>query len=163
MISGKYCLRTMEWMTPLAMPVVQPYVYAKIAGDACYLKPQANKQMNSFPPNYIHSLDATHMMLTALHTHRLGMTFSSVHDCFWTHAAHVPLMNTICRQQFINLHQIPLIELLGGQLSKTYLTEQLREDIGDEMFEKLEAQLLPMHTFGKLQIEEVANSVFFFS
>ena len=29
-------------------------------------KPNAMKQKNAFPPNFIHSLDSTHMMLTAL-------------------------------------------------------------------------------------------------
>lgn len=32
------------------------------------------KQRNAFPPNYIHSLDAAHMMLTALHCQK------SVHE-----------------------------------------------------------------------------------
>ena len=30
-------------------------------------KPNVRKQCNGFPPNYIHSLDATHMMLTAIY------------------------------------------------------------------------------------------------
>lgn len=33
-------------------------------------KPDTVKQKNAFPPNFIHSLDSTHMMLTALHCHR---------------------------------------------------------------------------------------------
>ena len=32
----------------------------------CFRKPNAMKQKNAFPPNFIHSLDSTHMMLTAL-------------------------------------------------------------------------------------------------
>ena len=33
----------------------------------CDRKPNAMKQKNAFPPNFIHSLDSTHMMLTALY------------------------------------------------------------------------------------------------
>lgn len=33
----------------------------------CRRKPDTVKQKNAFPPNFIHSLDSTHMMLTALH------------------------------------------------------------------------------------------------
>lgn len=33
----------------------------------CCRKPDTVKQKNAFPPNFIHSLDSTHMMLTALH------------------------------------------------------------------------------------------------
>ena len=28
------------------------------------------KQKNAFPPNFVHSLDSTHMLLTALHCQR---------------------------------------------------------------------------------------------
>lgn len=27
---------------------------------------------------------------------RKGLTFVSVHDCFWTHAADIPVMNEVC-------------------------------------------------------------------
>ncbi|CAB4055474.1 POLRMT [Lepeophtheirus salmonis] len=62
------------------------------------------KQRNGFPPNYIHSLDSSHMMLTSLHLWNSGVTFASVHDCYWTHPITVYKMNESCREQFINLH-----------------------------------------------------------
>lgn len=58
-------------------------------------KPNVTKQRNAFPPNFIHSLDSTHMMLTALHCLRYGLTFASVHDCYWTHACDVEIMNKV--------------------------------------------------------------------
>ena len=74
---------TVEWVTPLGLPVVQPYHSAshkQVIGDLQMLripnyndtrqKPDTLKQKNAFPPNFIHSLDSTHMMLTALHCHR---------------------------------------------------------------------------------------------
>lgn len=59
------------------------------------LRPNATKQRNAFPPNFIHSLDSCHMMLTALHCFKAGIVFASVHDCFWTHAATVDEMNRV--------------------------------------------------------------------
>lgn len=53
------------------------------------------KQRNAFPPNFIHSLDSSHMMLTALHCQRKGITFASIHDCFWTHPCTVNEMNKV--------------------------------------------------------------------
>ena len=53
------------------------------------------KHKNGFPPNFIHSLDSSHMMLTALHLWSKGVTFASVHDCYWTHASDVPIMNKV--------------------------------------------------------------------
>ena len=33
-------------------------------------RPDTVKQKNAFPPNFIHSLDSTHMMLTSLNCYR---------------------------------------------------------------------------------------------
>ena len=66
------------WTTPLGLPVVQPYrkqlkkqvmtalqtVYISDPNQPSEVSPQ--KQATAFPPNFIHSLDATHMLLTAL-------------------------------------------------------------------------------------------------
>ena len=57
-----------EWVTPMGFPVIQAYykkVEKKDLGNP--FKPNIMKQKNAFPPNYIHSLDSTHMMLTSLY------------------------------------------------------------------------------------------------
>jgi len=56
------------------------------------------KQKNAFPPNFIHSLDSSHMMLTSLHCERAGITYVSVHDCFWTHPNSVEIMGKVMIQ-----------------------------------------------------------------
>lgn len=81
-----------EWVTPLGLPVVQPY--SKKPGDPAS-RPNVMKQRNAFPPNFIHSLDSSHMMLTALFCQREGTTFASIHDCFWTHPCTVDQMNKV--------------------------------------------------------------------
>jgi len=74
-LSGK----PVSWTTPLGLPVVQPYrkkggkrtvmtvlqtvILAESHDD---LPLAAHKQKAAFPPNYVHSLDATHMFLTSL-------------------------------------------------------------------------------------------------
>jgi len=74
-----------------------------------------NKSKNSsaFPPNFVHSIDSTHMMLTAVECSKINLTFAAVHDSYWTHAADVHVMNRILRQQFVDLHGSPLIETLN--------------------------------------------------
>ena len=66
------------WTTPLGLPIVQPYRKTKRRQVATTLQTvyisdpntptavNSLKQASAFPPNFIHSLDATHMMLTAL-------------------------------------------------------------------------------------------------
>ncbi|KAG3280888.1 RNA polymerase mitochondrial [Ictidomys tridecemlineatus] len=122
-----------EWVTPLGIPVIQPYhhdskflVKGGLQSITCSSsrdtsqKPNTLKQKNGFPPNFIHSLDSTHMMLTALHCYRKGLTFVSVHDCFWTHAADVPVMNQVCREQFVRLHSQPILQDLSQFLVKRF-------------------------------------------
>ena len=46
----------------------------------------------------MHSVDSTHMMLTALKCKEEDITFAAVHDSYWTHAADIPRMNAILRE-----------------------------------------------------------------
>uniref|UniRef100_A0A6Q2YNN7 DNA-directed RNA polymerase n=1 Tax=Esox lucius TaxID=8010 RepID=A0A6Q2YNN7_ESOLU len=123
---------TVEWVTPLGLPVIQPYhrprtqllknqiqdLSLQISHDS--KQPDTVKQKNAFPPNFIHSLDSTHMMLTALYCYSAGLTFVSVHDCFWTHAITVDTMNKVCREQFVALHSQPILQELSNFLLQKY-------------------------------------------
>ena len=120
------------WTTPLKMPVVQPYRTTQIRQirttmqDIALREPQLNdpvakrKQLQGFPPNFIHSLDATHMMLSAIKCNELGLTFSSVHDSFWTHAADVPVMNRVLRDAFVRMHSEDIIGRLAAEFQARY-------------------------------------------
>ncbi|XP_073959817.1 DNA-directed RNA polymerase, mitochondrial-like [Choristoneura fumiferana] len=124
LISG-VCGESVEWVTPLGLPVVQPYYRraqappSRTALDS-QQRPCTMKQRNAFPPNFIHSLDSSHMMLTALHCQAAPLAFVSVHDCYWTHPCAVPAMNQICREQFVALHSQPILEDLSDFLVKRY-------------------------------------------
>uniref|UniRef100_A0A8C7QDR0 DNA-directed RNA polymerase n=1 Tax=Oncorhynchus mykiss TaxID=8022 RepID=A0A8C7QDR0_ONCMY len=124
---------TVEWVTPLGLPIIQPYHRSRtqmLKATIQYLslqithdskeRPDTVKQKNAFPPNFIHSLDSTHMMLTALYCYSAGLTFVSVHDCFWTHAITVDTMNKVCREQFVALHSQPILQELSNFLLKKY-------------------------------------------
>uniref|UniRef100_A0A674DYG5 DNA-directed RNA polymerase n=1 Tax=Salmo trutta TaxID=8032 RepID=A0A674DYG5_SALTR len=116
---------TVEWVTPLGLPIIQPYHRSRTqmvrvnVTYSRYLR-YTVKQKNAFPPNFIHSLDSTHMMLTALYCYSAGLTFVSVHDCFWTHAITVDTMNKVCREQFVALHSQPILQELSNFLLKKY-------------------------------------------
>jgi len=57
-----------------------------------------SKNTTAFPPNFVHSIDSTHMMLTALTCKEDNITFAAVHDSYWTHPCDVGRMNKILRQ-----------------------------------------------------------------
>jgi DNA-directed RNA polymerase len=99
--------QSMSWISPLGLPIMQPYrrnqiqrvrtllqtIVLSTSNDA--LPVSRRKQQSAFPPNFVHSLDATHMALTALKMKELGLTFASVHDSYWTHACDVDKMNEV--------------------------------------------------------------------
>ncbi|KXN82382.1 DNA-directed RNA polymerase, mitochondrial [Leucoagaricus sp. SymC.cos] len=117
------------WTTALGLPIVQPYrktakKQIKTALQTVYISDpnslaevNAVKQASAFPPNYIHSLDATHMILTALECRKNGLTFASVHDSYWTHAADIDQMSTTIRETFIALHSSDIL----GELYREFL------------------------------------------
>ncbi|KAA8499719.1 DNA-directed RNA polymerase 3, chloroplastic [Porphyridium purpureum] len=157
-----------QWTTPLGLPVIQPY--AKRAGGsagnvkknktvlgALSLKSlnedlgsgaEVDKRKNStaLPPNYVHSLDASHMMMTALECRKAGLAFASVHDSFWTHARDVDEMSRILREQFVLLHERPLLESLA---------ESIRERHPDIV-------LPPVPPRGQLDLSQIHSSKYFF-
>ncbi|KAL7424567.1 DNA-directed RNA polymerase [Cryptotrichosporon argae] len=120
------------WTTPLGLPVVQPYrklvkkqvmtalqtVYIHDPNANAEVSPQ--KQATAFPPNFIHSLDATHMLLTAVECRNHKVTFASVHDSYWTHASTVDTMATHIRDCFIKLHSQDLVGGLRDEFLHRY-------------------------------------------
>jgi DNA-directed RNA polymerase len=81
---------------------------------------EVRKQYTSFPANFIHSLDATHMIMSAIACKEHGLSFAAVHDSYWTHACDVDTMNEVLREQFIKLHQQPLMENLRNEFIERY-------------------------------------------
>ncbi|KAI5305645.1 hypothetical protein KEM56_003769 [Ascosphaera pollenicola] len=120
------------WTTPLNLPVVQPYRENKVRIVATNMQnlsiqePNSSdtvskrKQLQAFPPNFIHSLDATHMLMSAVKCDELGLSFSAVHDSFWTHAADIDTMNRVLRDAFVQLHSQNLIQRLADEFKTRY-------------------------------------------
>uniref|UniRef100_A0A0N5B2F0 DNA-directed RNA polymerase n=1 Tax=Strongyloides papillosus TaxID=174720 RepID=A0A0N5B2F0_STREA len=159
-ITGTY--NSVEWITPLGLPVTQPYVEIQSSDEDKFYVPMKFKQINAFPPNYVHSLDSTHMMMTALNCTARNVTFAAVHDCFWTHASTVPEMNEITRNEFINLHSQPLTDNLANHFKETYINNS-RTTVNDKTKEKLCKVFDHKIKKGELDLNEIRNSVYFFS
>jgi DNA-directed RNA polymerase len=75
------------------------------------------KQASAFPPNFVHSLDATHMVLTGIECSSRNLTFAAVHDSYWTHACDIDQMSAIIRDTFINLHASDMLKRLHEEVS----------------------------------------------
>jgi len=119
-----------HWKTPLNLTCIQPYhqevkrvIQTGLQRMTYHERTSAisrARQKSAFPPNFVHSLDSTHMMLTAIGCHENGMTFASVHDSFWTHACDIDRMNEILRDKFIELHKMPILDNLLADFKAFY-------------------------------------------
>ncbi|EDO47752.1 predicted protein [Nematostella vectensis] len=171
-----YTGHCVDWYTPLSLYVCQPYCKKAVKTIKTRLQgieiptqgfamsvPDSRKQRAAFPPNFVHSLDSTHMMLTAVHCQRAGINFASVHDSFWTHAAHIDIMNRLCREQFVSLHTQPILQDLqthfvdnyGGLKFMRPLKKKDHAPIHNATFEGLPE-------IGDFDVSEVLDSTYFF-
>ncbi|KAJ1813941.1 DNA-directed RNA polymerase, partial [Coemansia sp. RSA 2598] len=130
-------MNTVVWTTPLGLTVVQPYRKYAVRNvttplqqisvrDANMPSPvNSQKQKTAFPPNFVHSLDASHMILSAIECKVAGLVFASVHDSYWTHACDIDKMNAILRDQFIKLHERPIMEDLKAEFESRYANHMM--------------------------------------
>jgi DNA-directed RNA polymerase len=150
--------KPVQWLTPLGLPVVQPYrkystvrintilqeVTLQVEDESVPVK--AGKQIDGFAPNYVHSIDGTHMLMTARAMRRLRLSFAAVHDSYWTHASDVDAMAKTLREQFVELHSQPLLQQLKTQFEQRY-----------------GISLPDLPDTGDLDLKDVLDSNYFFS
>ncbi|KAJ2719384.1 DNA-directed RNA polymerase [Coemansia sp. Benny D115] len=130
-------MSTVVWTTPLGLTVVQPYRRYALRNVSTPLQSisvldtnmpspvNSQKQKTAFPPNFVHSLDASHMVLSAIECSTAGLTFASVHDSYWTHACDIDQMNEILRDQFVKLHKRPIMEMLKEEFETRYADHKM--------------------------------------
>jgi DNA-directed RNA polymerase len=129
---SKELMTSVIWTTPLGLPIVQPYRKLKrkqvmtslqtifISDPASHSEVNSMKQASAFPPNFIHSLDATHMMLTAIECRNQDLSFAAVHDSYWTHACSIDKMSEIIRDTFIALHSSDVLQKMLEEFHERY-------------------------------------------
>jgi len=98
---------------------------------------------NGISPNYIHSLDASHMF--AVINELTCDSYSFIHDSYGVHAPEVDNLRQVTRQEFVKIHQVNQLQVLREQLCL-----QLGEDLPD------------VPSTGTLDITKVLESEYFF-
>lgn len=129
---AKELMTSVIWTTPLGLPVVQPYrkparkqvdtalQSVNISDPNAVTEVSPLKQATAMPPNFIHSLDATHMLMCAARCKSEGLTFASVHDSYWTHAADVDQLSVNIRDTFVDLHSQDIIGALREEFMRRF-------------------------------------------
>ncbi len=147
-----------RWITPTGFPVIQKYfeinehrINTKLCGSTkivCYSEsdtPARAQHKNGIAPNFVHSLDASHMVLTALAASRAGVTsLAMIHDDYGTHAADAALLYSAIRSVFVDMYSnfTPLEDLRNRYAAY---------------------DLPPIPSKGNLNLEDVKLSEYFFS
>jgi DNA-directed RNA polymerase len=62
-----------------------------------------------------------------------GLNFAAAHDSFWTHACDIDTMNRELHEQFIKLHEQPLMENLRDEFIERYKDHMMPASILEEV------------------------------
>lgn len=159
----------LEWETPSGFVVRQDYrktttrevkllcagrrVAVQIA-DEWEDKLDSRKMALSIAPNFVHSLDASHMIRAAREAvRRVGPSIhlSMVHDSYACHAADCEALRVVIRQSFVEMYTegCPL--------------QSFADQIAEQLPPEQAAQIPPVPERGTLEISDVLNSLYFFS
>lgn len=155
----------LNWTTPVGFPVQQAYkkttkqrVKTMFGGTTMTLswakptpKLDKRRQASGIAPNFVHSLDASHLMLTVCHALDAGIEdFAMIHDSFGCHACDTDALNVLIREAFIEQYSHDRLEEF-----RDWVVKQLPDELVEELPE------LPAK--GDLDIEAVRDSVYFFA
>ena len=111
---------TLVWKTPTNFIVHQEYFDFKELRittfiDGVLVKPlvrDPNTKMDTYrnrngsAPNFVHSLDASHLTTSVHMCNKYGVTdYSMIHDSYGVHAHHVPRMAHSLREAFVEMYK----------------------------------------------------------
>jgi len=154
--------RPLCWTSPMGFPVVQRYqrmlpqrLDVWVAGRRCrhnFASPtdelHGSRQVLGISPNYVHSLDAAHMMQTVLLCAEMGIpALGMVHDSYAVHAGHVTTMNAALRHTFVQQYEQPVLR---------QFRDEVQAALGD-------VELPPLPEMGGLEVHRVMDSLYFFA
>ena len=147
------------WTLPTGFMVKQKYLTSTVsqiktiingkmaslyAAHGQHSKMNKHRQINGIAPNFVHSLDACHLMMTVMGANdEYGIdSFSVVHDSFGTHACDAEQLGEILREKFIEIY---------------------KEDVLRKFKDEQKINLTEPYGYGILCLDEVRNAEFFFS
>lgn len=155
-----------RWTTPVGFPVMQSYLDTRdrttqtvLAGKVVQLKMKEDedtlntaKMANGISPNFVHSCDAAHLMLTVARATQEGLgNFAMVHDSFGTTAADLDAFFTVVREAFVEIY------------TGLDVLDDFRADIAAILSPASLEKLRPLPPHGTLDVTGVLGSRYCFS
>ena len=121
-----------RWTTPCGLPVQQVYrktettsvgtTYGGVKVDIKIQEPtdelDKRKQATALPPNFVHSLDAAHLMRTVDACAADGIdSFALIHDSYGTHAGNAQKMAGHLRAEFVRMYgEVDILDVFKAEL-----------------------------------------------
>jgi len=154
-----------RWVTPAGFLAVQDYrddvgevMDFVVLGRRYQLtlartgeKLNTRKQAMGISPNFVHSLDAAHLMRTVLFCGQDGMRdFAMIHDSYGVHAGNAARLRDNLRDAFVDQYSAPVLE-------------QFRDQLAEQLPEELRGELPSLPPMGSLDINLVRKSEYFFA
>ena len=155
-----------NWETPSGFPVEQSYKNMTSIRVDTAINGRTNlrleiptedldyrKQCSAIAPNWIHSLDASHMALTVVASAEAGIgSFAVIHDSFGTHAADTDALFAIVRDTFVDMYtNNEVLDMFNSAVSASIADETIQEELPDALIK------------GSLDLEEVKFSRYCFA
>ena len=158
-----------QWTTPDGFPVWQEYLVTETKRiDLMFLgdiriqatvavrqsdKLDKRKQESGISPNFVHSMDGSHMRRTVRHafkSYAIGF-FAIIHDSFGTIAAHAGKLFKAVRETFVSTYQF------------NDVLNDFREEFLEQLHETQLEDMPPIPQKGDLDIQQVLLSDFAFA
>ena len=112
----------------------------------------SRKQRQGIAPNFVHSMDASHMMLTVDSCVDAGITsFAMIHDSYGTHAGNAETLFRIVREVFVDTY------------SKHNVLADIRAHVANMLPDDALEDLPEIPTMGDLDLEQVKQSLYAFA
>ena len=150
-----------QWTTPMGLLIHQPYLTHQVktyrlrfaqTQKRIYVpytlgNIDSRKQANAIAPNFIHSMDASHLQLTICTAKDQGINhFAMIHDSYGTTVADAEQLFKTVRECFV----------------KMYTEHDVLQEFADEVSHLTEKELPEMPSKGAFDIKEVLNSLYAF-
>lgn len=148
------------WVTPTGFPVYQGTNKIKVRRIRTHLGGDLQMQIGDFTdeldprrqssgaaPNFVHSMDACHLIMAILSARGAGVaSFAVIHDSYGTYAADTDVLGKAIRSSFVEL----------------YADTDAMGDFREHQVERTGIELPPAPVQGDLDVARVMDSPFFF-
>ena len=158
----------MEWITPTGFRVRQSYrrpnlkrvetTFDRVSYRISYADGVDEKKLNTrqqrqgISPNFVHSMDASALMLTTMKCKQEGINdLHMIHDSYGTHAGKTEELFRYIREEFVNMYE------------DNDVLQQFKDEVVKRLPEDKQQDVKDVPTKGDLDLKQVLTSPFFFA